>query len=54
MDNPYDRMRNESDMLSGCTKRIIITNDKQELENMRNWAHKYIDSIYNMKKEIMK
>lgn len=54
MNNPHDMIRNEADMLQGCTNRMIITHDPQELESMKEWAHKHIDTIYDMKKELMK
>jgi len=40
---------NENRMLLGNIARIILSNDADEIENMRIWAHKRIDDMADFK-----
>ncbi|WP_431785922.1 hypothetical protein [Paenibacillus lactis] len=42
-------MENEKQMLMGNIARIILSDDVEEIENMRAWAHKRIDDMANYK-----
>ena len=37
----------EMDMLEGTVNRMCVTHDKKELEDMRDWAKRRIDKIFN-------
>ncbi|MGM1044740.1 MAG: hypothetical protein ACQEXX_01200 [Bacillota bacterium] len=45
-------MENEKEMLMGNITRIILSNDIEEIDKMRTWAHKRIDDMadYKIKK----
>ena len=45
------KLRAEIDMLQGNINRICITDNKQELSSMVEWAKYRIDIIFNMRKE---
>jgi len=41
-------------MLEGCTNRMRITMDEEELESMRDSAKQYIDSLFSYCQELLK
>lgn len=42
-------MESEKQMLMGNIVRIILSDDAEEIENMRAWAHKRIDNMADSK-----
>ena len=46
MNDTHQRIiNNELDMLQGNIARLLMSNDLDELERMRDWAHRRIDTL---------
>lgn len=43
----YNEFRFEVDLLQGNINRMCVTNDKKELSDMRDWAKRRIDKIFD-------
>jgi hypothetical protein len=41
------KIRSEIDMLQGNINRMCVTTDEKELKDMRDWAKRRIDNIFN-------
>lgn len=46
----YGRLKNEVDLLIGNINRMCVTTDEKELEDMRDWAKRRIDTLFNIRK----
>lgn len=43
----HTELMQETDLLQGNINRMCVTEDEEELKNMKDWAHKRIDKIFD-------